>query len=72
MKHYAVKVSEGQERNDAWREMTPAAQLRSLDARLGVGIGAKRQRAKLVAVLMVPKAPPAEVPVKEKKSKKIA
>lgn len=33
----------------AWQEMTPMAQLAELDQRLGVGVGAKRQRAVLAA-----------------------
>ena len=36
---------------NAWRELTPTQQLASLDARLGPGIGAKRQRTKLSAIL---------------------
>ncbi len=35
----------------AWRELTPVQQLASLDARLGKGVGAKRQRAKLDAII---------------------
>ena len=32
----------------AWQVLTPAEQLKQLDARLGKGVGAKRQRAKLL------------------------
>ena len=38
-------------RVSAWRALSPAQQLASLDGRLGVGIGATRQRAKLAKVL---------------------
>ena len=40
-----------EKRNAEWRELTPAQQLAELDARLGKGIGAARQRAKLNAIL---------------------
>jgi hypothetical protein len=39
--------TEGAERNEYWRSLTPDRQLAILDARLGKGVGAKRQRAKL-------------------------
>lgn len=45
---------------NAWRTLTPTQQLASLDARLGVGVGAKRQRTKLDAILHPP--PPVIVP----------
>lgn len=69
----------------AWRALTPAEQVASLNARLGVGQGAKRQRAKLSAILnpVTPttpvEAPPnggepgaglTDTPVKKKKFKK--
>jgi hypothetical protein len=47
MKTREQRRVEGEERNAAWRELTPQEQLASLDTRLGKGIGAKRQRAKL-------------------------
>lgn len=31
-----------------WQALSPAEQLKQLDARLGKGVGAKRQRAKLL------------------------
>ena len=46
MKPKEQKVREGVERNDYWRSLTPDAQIASLDARLGKGVGAKRQRTK--------------------------
>lgn len=39
--------AEGEARNTAWRGLTAAQQLASLDGRLGVGVGAARQRRKL-------------------------
>lgn len=47
MKSKNLKCTEGAARNDAWRSLTPAQQIASLDGRLGKGRGAKRQRAKL-------------------------
>lgn len=38
---------EGEERNAYWRGLTRAAQRADLDRRLGIGVGAKRQREKL-------------------------
>jgi hypothetical protein len=45
MKPIEQKRREGEARNEYWRELSPADQLRVLDRRLGVGQGAKRQRA---------------------------
>lgn len=50
MKHnegYETRVAEGNARNEAWRKLSPAEQAKDLDARLGVGLGATRQRQKL-------------------------
>ncbi len=44
------RVIDGDKRNTAWRALTTAAKIASLDARLGVGIGAVRQRVKLAGV----------------------
>ena len=41
------KQKEAIERNEAWAQLTPAQQLASLDERLGKGIGAKKQRARI-------------------------
>jgi hypothetical protein len=35
----------------AWRALSPSQQLASLDGRLGIGIGATRQRAKLAKAI---------------------
>ena len=41
------KQKEAIERNEAWAQLTPKQQLADLDRRLGKGIGAKKQRAKI-------------------------
>jgi hypothetical protein len=41
------KRKEATERNEAWAELSPAKQLAELDRRLGRGVGAVRQRARL-------------------------
>ena len=41
---------DGETRNKAWRALSTVQKLASLDARLGAGIGAVRQRAKLEGV----------------------
>lgn len=46
-----MKAREALERNAAWAALPLAEQLRRLDARLGIGTGAIRQRAKLCAKL---------------------
>lgn len=39
---------EGLERNNEWRSLTPAQQLTKLNAKLGNGVGARKQRAQLM------------------------
>lgn len=56
---------EAQERQEAWNKLSPAEKLKSLDERLGVGKGAKRQREKLNLVLFVDAV--TEAPKKRKK-----
>ena len=41
------KQKEAIERNEYWAQLTPEQQLDVLDIRLGKGIGAKKQRAKI-------------------------
>lgn len=41
------KRDEATERNAAWAELSPAKQLAELDRRLGRGVGAVKQRARL-------------------------
>jgi hypothetical protein len=43
----AAKRSEAAERNEAWSVLTAQKQLSELDRRLGKGIGARKQRARL-------------------------
>lgn len=42
-----TKREEAIARNEAWAKLSPQAQLESLDNRLGEGVGAERQRAKI-------------------------
>ena len=42
-----IKETEAIVRNEAWAKLTPEQQLESLDNRLGKGIGAKKQRARI-------------------------
>jgi hypothetical protein len=44
------RVIDGAKRNATWQTLSTQAKIASLDARLGVNIGAKRQRAKLEGV----------------------
>ena len=41
------KQKEAIERNEAWAQLTPEQQIADLDRRLGKGIGAKKQRARI-------------------------
>ena len=41
------KVQEAIARNNRWAQLTPEQQLEDLDRRLGKGIGAKKQRARI-------------------------
>jgi hypothetical protein len=43
----SARREEAQKREEAWRALTPQAQLYALDSRLGHGVGAKKQRARL-------------------------
>ena len=58
-----TKRKDGAARNEEWSKLSPQDKLASLDSRLGVGVGAKRQRTKLqteiagaVKVIEVPTA----------------
>ena len=42
-----IKQTEAIVRNEAWAKLTSEQQLASLDERLGKGIGAKKQRARI-------------------------
>jgi hypothetical protein len=45
--NYEIRKREADERREAWNALKPAEKLAILDRRLGVGIGATKQRAKL-------------------------
>lgn len=47
----SFRRKEAQERQEAFAALTPEAKLQLLDARLGKGVGAKKQRAKLNALV---------------------
>lgn len=42
-----IRQKEAKERQTKWEELSPAKQLQSLDDRLGVGVGAVKQRKRL-------------------------
>jgi hypothetical protein len=61
--HNEYKQKEAIERDIAWRAKTPAEQLAALDARLGEGVGATKQRARIEAqIAAARKAAPITVP----------
>ena len=62
-----IKETEAIVRNEAWAKLTPEQQLESLDNRLGKGIGAKKQRAKIQSKINNPQV---EVQRKAKKKKR--
>jgi hypothetical protein len=47
MKSKDQRREEGEIRNAEWRKLSPVQKVVELDRRLGVGVGAKRQRSKL-------------------------
>ena len=47
MQNKEIRHKEAIERNNFWASLTPQQQLESLDNRLGKGIGAKKQRARI-------------------------
>jgi hypothetical protein len=46
-----IRRQQSDERLEAWRELTLKEQLDALDGRLGKGLGAKKQRARIQAKL---------------------
>ena len=48
-----AKRDEAKERNEFWSKYSPAEQLLELDSRLGIGVGAKRQRARIAKQISV-------------------
>ena len=67
MQNKEFKNKEAIERNNYWTSLTPQQQLESLDTRLGKGIGAKKQRAKIQAKIDNPQV---EVQRKAKNKKR--
>jgi hypothetical protein len=51
------KRKEAEERQTAWKALDYKAQLDALDRRLGKGVGAKKQRAKIAASMEAAKIP---------------
>lgn len=47
MKSKEMKVTEADKRNVARAKRTPTEQIRRLDQKLGAGVGAKKERARL-------------------------
>ena len=48
MTRWLEKRAEAQERQEQWENLTPGQQLDSLDERLGRGVGAVKQRARIL------------------------
>lgn len=68
-KRAARKLQE-EVRLEVWNEKTPLQKLQALDLRLGDGVGAKRQRAKLLALTQAQIAEKTETLLQEDTSKK--
>ena len=62
----AIRQSEALERQKVWDNMTPQQKLSDLDRRLGEGVGAIKQRAKLKYIIEHPQT----LNQKKRKSKK--
>jgi hypothetical protein len=52
-----IKADEAKERSEAWTKLGPKGQLAALDARLGKGVGAQAQRARLQNLIDNPPRP---------------
>ena len=61
------KQKEAIERNEAWAQLTPEQQIADLDRRLGKGVGAKKQRARIQYKIDNPQV---EIQRKNKKKKR--
>lgn len=58
MKSVNQKREEGAKRDALWASLTPAEQMRELDRRLGKGVGATRQRARIQSIIDAAQASP--------------
>lgn len=56
-------------RNESWAKLTTTAKIEDLDARLGVGLGAVKQRKRLAAQLAIESSAPEKKVKKENVSK---
>lgn len=61
MKSKEQKRKECEARVEKWRLLSPQEKLNVIDQRLGVGIGAKKERAKLAELLPKPEVKPVPV-----------
>ena len=64
-----IKETEAKVRNEAWAKLTPEQQLASLDERLGKGIGAKKQRARIQYKIDNPQIEVQREKIKKKRGK---
>ena len=62
-----IKETEAIVRNEAWAKLTPEQQIADLDRRLGKGVGAKKQRARIQYKIDNPQV---EIQRKNKKKKR--
>jgi hypothetical protein len=57
-----VRREEAKERQENYSKLTVEQKLAAIDAKLGMGIGAKKQRARLIAMLEKPEPKELELP----------
>ncbi len=55
--HATTRREEATARNEAWAGLSLKDKLAALDARLGKGVGATKQRARILAMMEAPKKP---------------
>lgn len=61
------KREEAENRTADWRRLTPEEQITSLDTRLGKGIGAKKQRARIIKEIANKEEPETPIVTEEEK-----
>lgn len=70
MKAQTIRKNEAEKRNTAWAKLSPKEQLTEINKRLGVGVGAAKQRKKIQALIDAGvTAPKVEVKAEEKVEK---